>query len=564
VTVQLRNWVDPSRSTAQDDGRCARIVILSLVLFSCAACSSSFEPSTQGKKLISYGQDWPNAAYVRAHITEMEKRPFDGLVLALSKTREPQTGGESVGFSAWGKARIEYADYLQWVEDLKATAFKKFTDNFVAVESQPGDADWFSDQEFASVTHNLAVVARAAKQGGCKGIEFDPEEYGPNKIWSWRAWAEEVKKKHSEEETIAMARKRGAEVMAAINAEFPGIKILFLGGPSWTYDRVQTGSYHYRLLSPFIEGMASVASSGTELIDGFEQSYPYRTRVAFADGRKDQLNCKTLFENKADFGRCLKVGFGLWMDEDSGHRPWNPDHPEMNHFQPDTWQSAIHYSLAYSDEYVWIWHEQINFWTGKGVSQAYLDAQEAGRKAPGRIVSSEVPGKQKRAPIAANVEGHDDQTTFGDLLSSQKLIYSFPTTGWKFKTDPNEQGDVGEWFALRYNDSAWKPIEIGKYWDEQGYDYDGYAWYRINFNLDSVPKDKPVNLVVGAADESAWIFVNGEYTWAHDIGEGGWNQRFSCDISKVVHPGQNQLTIRVLNRVGPGGLWKGIKIFTAK
>jgi len=540
-------------------------LLLAVVVCSLCACSSSpFTPSTNGKKLISYGQDWPNTAYLRAHIAEMEARPFDGVVIAASKETAPTMGGESMGNGAWGKRRYEFADYAHCIDDLKATPFKKFTDNFIQLESQPGDADWFSDADFATVAHNLAILARVAKQGGCKGIEFDPEEYGPEKVWSWAAWSEARKKLHSEQETIEKARQRGAEVMRAINAEYPGIKILFLGGPSWTYDRVVAGNHHYRLLSPFIEGMSSSAAAGTELIDGFEQSYPYRTRVAFEEGRKSQRMCRSLFTDKADFDRCLRVGFGLWMDEDSGHRGWHPENFSLNHFEPDTWQTAVHYALSYSDEYVWIWHEQINFWTGKGVSQAYLDAQEAGRSRPGRIVSAEIPGKQAHPPIAAKAEGHDDQSTFGDLLASQKLLYSFPTSGWRFNPDPNEKGDVAEWFGVHFDDKSWKPIEIGKYWDEQGYQVEGYAWYRIRFNIDSVPKDKPVTLVVGAADESAWIFVNGEYTCAHDVGEGGWNQRFSCDISKVVHPGQNQLTIRVLNRVGPGGLWKGIKIFSPR
>jgi len=544
--------------------RCERVVLGLVLICACACSSSRFNPSTQGKKLISYGQDWPNTAYVRDHIIEMENLPFDGVVIAASRGAEPAIAGESVGLTAWGKTRYDFAEYAHCVADLHATRFKKFTDNFIQVESQPGDVDWFADEEFAIVTHNLALLARIAKEGGLKGIEFDPEEYGPNKVWSWNSWSEETKKRHSENDAIAKARQRGAEVMAAINKEYPGIKILFLGGPSWTYDRLVAGNHHYRLLSPFIEGMASVASAGTQLIDGFEQSYPYRTRVAFADGRKDQLNCKSLFATPANFDQHLRVGFGLWMDEDSGHRPWHPDKPESNYYQPDTWQTSIHYALSYSDEYVWIWHEQINFWTGKGVSQAYLDAQVAGRAAPGRIVSVETPGKEKRAPVAANMEGHDDQSTFGDLLSSQTLLYSFPASGWRFKPDPNEKGEIEEWFASGYNDAYWDKIEIGKYWDEQGIQLEGYAWYRTKFTLDSIPKNKPVTLAIGAADESAWVFVNGEYAGLHDIGEGGWNQRFTIDITKYLHPGQNQLTIKILNRVGPGGLWKGIKIFAAK
>ena len=46
---------------------------------------SPFQPGISGKKLISYGMDWPNTAYVRQHVREMEKHPFDGIVIGVSE-----------------------------------------------------------------------------------------------------------------------------------------------------------------------------------------------------------------------------------------------------------------------------------------------------------------------------------------------------------------------------------------------------------------------------------------------------------------------------------------------
>ncbi len=36
------------------------------------------------KKLIEYGWDVPTPAYVKEHIQEMEKRPFDGVIMRLA------------------------------------------------------------------------------------------------------------------------------------------------------------------------------------------------------------------------------------------------------------------------------------------------------------------------------------------------------------------------------------------------------------------------------------------------------------------------------------------------
>src|SRR5690348_1147404 len=117
---------------------CCGIVVFSLCL---SAHADAFKPGTEGKKIIHYGQDWPNTPFVRAHIHEMEQRPFDGIVIALSRTREPQCANESDGFNAFGKTRLKAADYAPAIDDLKHTEFKKFTDNFIAVEAQPADVD---------------------------------------------------------------------------------------------------------------------------------------------------------------------------------------------------------------------------------------------------------------------------------------------------------------------------------------------------------------------------------------------------------------------------------------
>src|SRR5438105_3640593 len=98
-----------------------------------AAGPETFHPTTAGKKLISYGQDWPNPAFCRQHIREMEQRPFDGIVIVVSKQRQPQSGGESDGFRAFGRESLKFEDYRADIDDLRHTEFKKFTDNFIAI-----------------------------------------------------------------------------------------------------------------------------------------------------------------------------------------------------------------------------------------------------------------------------------------------------------------------------------------------------------------------------------------------------------------------------------------------
>src|SRR5205814_9625410 len=55
----------------------------------------------------------------------------------------------------------------------------------------------------------------------------------------------------------------------------------------------------------------------------------------------------------------------------------------------------------------------------------------------------------------------------------------------------------------------WSPIETGKFIEEQGWDYDGYCWYRRSFHVDPVPKSQRVELLFEAADESVEVWLNG-------------------------------------------------------
>jgi hypothetical protein len=542
-----------------------RFIVLLLACCSIASCSigsagestrsRNFKPTPHGKKLISYGSDWPNTAYVRQHIDEMEKHPFDGIVIGVSKSREPSLNGDTLGVKAWSKQKFDPRDYEPAVQDLKATKFHKFTDNFIQVESMPGDVDWFDDEAFSAVVNNFRILAHVAKAGACVGLEFDPEEYGDTHLFTYTAWPAEKRGGRTEAQYIEKARQRGQELMRGINAEFPGIKILFLFGPTLTAQQVKVGGHDYRLLAPFMEGMCQAADADSKIIDGYEQSYGYRIPLAFADARRSITGARDVFGDKAAFDRVMRVGFGLWIDNNSGKRGWFPDAPEKNHFQPATWQNAVNGALSYSDRYVWVWREKLELWANKNTSPAYEAAQAAGRK-------SATPVEVKRQPVApATIKllsatgPRDDASTFGDLLETNDVLMDLSTPGWEFWPDPKQLGAAKA--------DAWSPIEVGQFWEEQGWDYDGVGWYRRSIDLQKAPTGK-VQLAVGACDESAEVYLNGQRVGSHGNGETGWDERFTVDLSGKLKAGANELLIRVTDRTGPGGLWKGVKLLSAK
>ncbi len=550
--------------------RMFRLAMGAMLVLNSLACAHHFTPSTQGKKLIKYGQDFPNPAYCQAHVEEMEKLPFDGVVIGVTKSATPNLGGrhdDVPGDRIFGHEKINAADYEHAIDELRATKFKKFTDNFLLIESMPGNIDWYDDADFDNVLHNISVMARIAKLGGCVGIEFDPEEYGNEDVWSPHSWKPQRTHGHSEEEFIAKARERGQQFMHAINAQFPGIQMFFLFGPTLTYQHQLYGQKQYLLLAPFIEGMCEAADKGTTIADAYEQSYGYRTMLAFKSGRETVLSARAIFKDKAAYDRVMRVGFGLWLDNNSGKRGWHPDEPMRNVFQPNTWQIAINGALSYSDKYVWLWNERLNWWTNEHMSQAYIDATRAGKTAPGHFdVKHVVPTTDQSQFIAeaSQMEGHDEAETFGDVLKTRDVLLNVPNDGWFIRMDPDNVGLKEKWFSRWVDANAWEPIEVDKFWEEQGWDYDGVGWYRTMIHIDQLPKGKKLSLVFGAADEDAQVWLNGKKLGAHERGEIGWDELFEFDVTNKLHVGDNQLTVRVFDRTGPGGIWKSVKILSSR
>ena len=452
------------------------LAIVVLIFISPAFAADAFTPSLQGKKLISYGMDWPNTAYVRAHIGEMEMHPFDGCVIGVSQTLDPQLQGETLGNRAWNKQAFDPKDFQHAIDDLKATKFSKFTDNFIQVEAMPGDVDWFDDGQWAAVVNNFRILAHVAKEGGCVGLEFDPEQYGSEYVWTPLAWGDAKLHGKSEAEFKEKAIARGQELMKVINAEFPGIRILCLFGPALSSNYALSSKHDYLLLSPFLEGMCRAADDKTEIIDGFEQSYGYHVEPAFASGARAIQKSRSTFADGAAFDRVMRAGFGLWLDNDSGHRGWWPNDFDKNHFQPATWQNAVHFGLAYSDRYVWVWREKIHEWANKDVGEKYEEAQRAARTA-----AAHVEVIRKPVPInAGKRQSNDEERGFGAALGSwlkdNRVLVDLTTPGWMFRVDPENRGLTENWFSAEAKAAG---LVADRNWKILGGTRLGFRWLRL-------------------------------------------------------------------------------------
>ena len=79
------------------------------------------------------------------------------------------------------------------------------------------------------------------------------------------------------------------------------------------------------------------------------------------------------------YRRKIEVGFGIWIDAKQNEIGWHPDEFQKNFFSPAQLKSSVSDGLNVSDEYVWIYSEKLNWWTGKDVPAAYADALRAAK-----------------------------------------------------------------------------------------------------------------------------------------------------------------------------------------
>ena len=145
---------------------------LALIIAICAMSVSAAQ-----KKLIEFGWDEPGTGFMREHAAEMEKTPFDGCVFHVEYKDDKGAKG-SFTWQGWGERKFSEADVKGAIEDLKATQFKKFTNNFLRFNTTPAKLDWFDDH--AEVTANARLAAVIAREGKCPGLLFDIEQYEGN------------------------------------------------------------------------------------------------------------------------------------------------------------------------------------------------------------------------------------------------------------------------------------------------------------------------------------------------------------------------------------------------
>jgi hypothetical protein len=345
------------------------LVLLSLAALSVSAVAAPPADARRPKKLIATGWDHPDSRRLRENLLEMEKRPFDGVVIELvGRIDEKKTCYLRGAFvnEPW---RQEW--FQSCVDDLRACKSKRLTDNFISIGANPGNVDWFDDEGWAAIVEHWRIAAWVAKQSGCKGLLFDPEPYAPPHAQFGYA-AQPQRAKHTFDEYCEKARQRGRAVIEAVAKEYPDIVLFcyFMNSVNATATgqanprRVLEGS-GYGLYPAFIDGWLDAVPPTITLVDGCESAYLYNSRQQFVESALAMKGaCQELVspENRAKYRAQVQVSFGIYLDAywNPKESPWYIDAPGGS--RVDRLRANVGTALEAADEYVWIYGEKFRWW----------------------------------------------------------------------------------------------------------------------------------------------------------------------------------------------------------
>lgn len=335
---------------------------IALVAAAGVALALSAREAPAPKKLIEFGWDEPDTAFLRQHIRQMERAPFDGCVYHVNLASGASAAWQAFGTRAFGEQELRAG-----IDDLRATRLRSFRHNFLRMNVTPANLDWYDD--FTAVRANARLLARIARAGRSRGIMLDTEQYeGP--LFDYARQRDAARRPFGD--YAAQARRRGRELMEAFEEGYPGLTVFLTFGHSYalwlseSYFKKPLPEISYGLLPAFVDGLIDGAR-GARIVDGHEHSYWYEDAERFRAARDAmERGVLPIVGDAERYRRVVSFGFGIWLDYDWRKLGWEVFDVEKNYFTPGELERSVREALRYSDEYVWIYSETPRWWSAEG------------------------------------------------------------------------------------------------------------------------------------------------------------------------------------------------------
>ncbi|MCC8411071.1 putative Ig domain-containing protein [Mucilaginibacter sp. UR6-1] len=140
------------------------------------------------------------------------------------------------------------------------------------------------------------------------------------------------------------------------------------------------------------------------------------------------------------------------------------------------------------------------------------------------------------------------------------------------------KGNEAAWRDPGFNDASWQSLKTSSFWEKQGIDYNGYAWYRIHVNIPSSLKTKSAlkdTLLLNLAyiDDCDEVFFNGKkvgQTGRFPEEQGGYSTAYSKERAyrlalkdlTINWDKENVIAVKVYDGDGDGGIGNGTPYIT--
>ncbi len=119
-------------------------------------------------------------------------------------------------------------------------------------------------------------------------------------------------------------------------------------------------------------------------------------------------------------------------------------------------------------------------------------------------------------------------------------------------------GDDSTWATVDFNDSGWYPVTVPDSWENQGFaNYDGVAWYRTNFSVDSnYFVHDTLYLHIGKVRDTEQTYINGYFLGDTDQNSDSTEILYHAIPTSLIRQ-NNLLAIRIYNQSRNGGILSG-------
>lgn len=152
------------------------------------------------------------------------------------------------------------------------------------------------------------------------------------------------------------------------------------------------------------------------------------------------------------------------------------------------------------------------------------------------------------------------------VLSLSELELDLSLSGiWKFNL-----GDNILWSESDFDDKDWSPVFVPAFWETQGYrNYNGFAWYRKEFNLPNKLTDEKMVLLLGKIDDIDQTYLNGIMIgsvgdWKFDDVPLHFNENSEWETLRAYYIPDNLLkerkniiAVRIYDGYIDGGIYEG-------